>query len=358
MRETDMMLARGLRGEDISDTPDIRQRAEYHGVAPLIMEKTNAPAFRQETLRRAMWELRHRQVLSRLLQALAAAHVRCVVMKGTALAYDLYAQPALRPRADTDLLIAPGDLLPARSVLEAEGFTPFFDQATAADAGRSQEPWAFLAPDGSSHDIDLHWQSLNGPCLENVLPVQDVLAAAVPLPRLSPHALAMAHPHSFVHACAHRAQHILAPYFSEGVAHYGGDRLIWLVDIDLLVRAMTPDEWDIALERTTAAGLGPVCHAALADAAHLLATRPPAAVLDRIASLPPGPASNYLLNSGRTGRAMSNLKALGWRGALRYAAYSLCPPAEFVRMKYPDSKLPLPVLYLRRLGSFLTGGQR
>jgi hypothetical protein len=68
--------------------------------------------------------------------------------------------------------------------------------------------------------------------------------------------------------------------------------------------------------------------------------------------------SDYLLHSGRTGRALSNLKALGWGGAMRYAAYSLFPPAEFVRMQYPLSRLPLPLLYLRRISRFLAGGAR
>jgi len=43
---------------------------------------------------------------------------------------------------------------------------------------------------------------------------------------------------------------------------------------------------------------------------------------------------------------------------VRYTAYSLFPPTEFVRMKYPGSRLPLPLLYLRRMGRFIAGGWR
>lgn len=296
--DTDTILARGLGGAALTETPDLMSRADYHGVGPLLLARAGAQIFRGEAVARTMWELRHRHVLSLLLQALAAAGISCVAMKGTALAYDLYEEPSLRPRGDTDLLIAPADLQRTRAILEAQGFVAFYDQAAEADAGRSQEPWTFPAPGGSSHDVDLHWQPLNGPSLEAVLPTAEALAGAVPLPRLCPEALALSHPHSLLHACVHRARHILSPYFSGGVAHYGGDRLIWLCDIDLLVKAMSPQDWEIVLDRAETAGIGPVCHGALADAGRLLGTTPPEAVLERLASLPPGPLSDYLLHSG------------------------------------------------------------
>lgn len=356
--DTDAMLARSLGGAVLIETPDLASRAAYHGVGPLLLVRAGAQIFRDEALARAMWELRHRYVLSRLLRAAAVTGIRCVVMKGSALAYDLYPEPSLRPRGDSDLLVAPEDVDAFRVILKEQGFVPFFDQAAAPDAGRSQEPWALTTPDGSSHDIDLHWQPLNGPALEAVLPTGEALGGAVALPRLCPEALALSHPHSFLHACIHRAQHILSPYFTDGEAHYGGDRLIWLCDIDLLVKAMTPQDWAVALDRIEAAGAGPVCRAALTDAARLLGTRAPDDVMARLATARDGTVSRYLMRSGRAARMLADLRALGWRRAMRQGAYWLFPPAEFVRMQYPLSRLPLPVLYLRRMGRFLAGGRQ
>jgi hypothetical protein len=373
-RRIDPFLAGALRADggawpdELAGVEDqAAEAAIYHGVCGLLVERTGVLAtwpaslagrLRADAVAHAMWEMRHRHVLSRLLPAVASAGIRCALMKGTALAYDLYPQPSLRPRADSDLLVAPRDVDAIRAILTAQGFVPFFGEAAAPDAGRSQEPWSLAAPDGSSHDVDLHWQVLNGAALEAVLPTDEVLADAVALPRLCPSALALSRPHGFLLACLHRAQHILTPYFIDGEAHYGGDRLIWLYDIGLLTEAMTPADWAAALDRAEATGAATVCRSALADAARLLGTRVPDDVLARLGQARDGAASNYLLHSGRTERALADLRALGWRRALRHGSYRFFPPPEFLRMQYPLSRLPLPLLYLRRMGRFLAGGRQ
>lgn len=71
----------------------------YHGVAGLLASRPLAlrdwPAnvttdLLDQARAGAMWELRHRDVLGRLLTALAEQSVRALVMKGSALAYDVY----------------------------------------------------------------------------------------------------------------------------------------------------------------------------------------------------------------------------------------------------------------------------
>lgn len=348
-------LAAALRGEGIAARPDLVARATYHGIGPLLLARSGLDEFRPEARARAMWELRHRKVLADLLAALAAAGIRAVVMKGTALAYDLYPEPALRPRGDTDLLIAPATVTPARAVLRQQGFQPFFAADAPPDANRSQEPWQLALADGSTHDIDLHWQPLNGAALAAAIPVAVALAEAVPLPRLAVGALALARPTALLHACLHRASHIISPYFIGTTAHYGGDRLIWLQDIDLLVRALTPAEWQCFLDQAAGCGAGPVGLAALRDAARRLHSPVPPAVLAQLQAAPAGAVTDYLLRQGRIGRLWSDLRALGIRRALRHGRYRLFPPAEFVHMSYPNSRLPLGVLYLRRLVGFLLG---
>lgn len=348
------VLAQALRGAALPARPGLPDLALYHGIGPLLLARTGAEVFRPEARARTMWELRHRHVLAGLLAALSAAGIRCIVMKGTALAYDLYPEAGLRPRGDSDLLIAPQQLAAARAVLRAQGFAAF----TEAAAEASQEVWTLTAADGSTHDIDLHWQAFNGPALAGLLPVEEALAEAAPLPRLAAGALALSHVHALLHACIHRAQHILSPYFVAGEAHYGGDRLIWLCDIDLLARALSPQDWARLLDRAGQGGVAPVCHGALADAVRLLGTPVPAEVLARLAALPVGPATEYLLHRGRAGRALADLRATGWRGGARHALARLFPAAALLRSQYPQSRLPLPVLYLRRIGRFLTGGRQ
>ncbi len=300
-----------------------------------------------------MWELRHRQILAGLLEALAARGMRALVIKGTALAYDLYPDAALRPRGDTDLLIAPSDLDRVRELLAAQGFSR--PTGENAPAGSTQEVWHIVPPGSTAHDIDLHWQAFNGPSLAPVIPVEEAMAEGLPLPRLAPEARGLSRGHGLLHSCIHRAQHILSPYFVDGKAHYGGDRLIWLYDIDLLARALNAGEWESFASRAIARGVAPVCRGALEEAQRLLGTPLPGDVMARLGAAPEGAVTRYLLGSGRKGRAMADLRASGAGGAWRYLRARLLPPAAIVRGQYPHSRWPLPFLYLRRIGRFVTG---
>ena len=86
-------------------TRTLARRAAFHGIAALLADRQTQgwphaarAALREEALARAMWEARHRSLIQPLLAALAAAGVPALLLKGTALAYDLYANPATRSR--------------------------------------------------------------------------------------------------------------------------------------------------------------------------------------------------------------------------------------------------------------------
>lgn len=349
------MLAAALGGGHFAGDANTLAAVEYHGVGPLLLARRETDALKAPARARAMWELRHRQILGRLLAAMDAGGVQALVIKGTALAYDLYPDAAMRPRGDTDLLVAPADLDRARAILAAQGFSQPVGEN--APEGSTQEVWHIIPPDSVAHDIDLHWQAFNGPSLAAIIPVAEAMAEAQPLPRLAPQAQGLSRGHGLLHSCIHRAQHILSPYFVDGEAHYGGDRLIWLCDIDLLARALGPEEWTLFTTRAMARGVAPVCHGALEEAHRLLGTPLPGDVMARLGASPAGAAARYLLDSSRRGRAMADLRASGAGGALRYLRARLFPAAAFVRGQYPQSRWPLPFLYLRRIGRFVTGGR-
>src|SRR5689334_7262828 len=111
-------------GRDAS-TPDFLLCSDYHGVQPMLHDLLGASDWpvtllqelRKVAVGRAMWELRHQQVLARTLAALARIDVWPVLIKGTALAYSLYANPVLRARGDTDLIIAPASREKVEAVL-------------------------------------------------------------------------------------------------------------------------------------------------------------------------------------------------------------------------------------------------
>lgn len=357
------LLCAALRGQTVPMGPDMAAMIEYHGIGPLLLARSRPSAqapygepyafLRPQARARAMWEIRHRHILTQLLSAMAGAAVPVLVIKGTALAYDLYPEAVARPRGDSDLLVSQADLDAARKVLRRLEFTPFYADDADTEEGRYQEIWSITTPDGAGHDIDLHWKALNSAVLDRVVPVEEAFAEAIPLPCLAPGAMALSHPLSLLHAVVHRAKHIVSPYFVDGERHTGGDRLIWLCDIDLLARALTPPEWELVTQRARDRGIAPVLHEALTEAAELLDTPLPTAAIARLAAAAGGRETAFLLKKGRLGRALSDAGAAGWRAGLG----RLFPPAEYMRMKYPGSRQPVPLLWLRRIAGLVIGGR-
>ncbi len=336
------------------------ERAIYHGVTGLLMARVAhlvdwpedvRNRLRAEALGRTMWEIRHRTVLVPLLAALDAAGVGSVLLKGTALAYGLYPEPAQRTRGDTDLLVAPDDLDRARDALVKLGFGCTMPMVADAAAPERQESWTFIASDGGLHEIDLHVDVFSSPALKPVLEGAEALAGATPLPALSPVARALPLPLALLQACLHRAQHVVSPYSVAGQWHYGGDRLIWLVDIDLALRAMTRADHDRFQQAALSAGVGPICAAALRSAVALLQTPCAEDMIEALENAPRGPAARYLSQSRSLGRVMSDLHAIpGLKGKLQHAGLRLFPPASTLRASYPDLEdAALPRLHLRRI---------
>ena len=107
-------------------------QAELHGMGPLLwhhLQKTDIaiPVETQRSLR-ALY-LRHRALnqahfhaLAELLKLFEQANICPLVLKGLALAYQYYPDPALRPVGDIDLLLKQSDVLLALHLLEAAGY--------------------------------------------------------------------------------------------------------------------------------------------------------------------------------------------------------------------------------------------
>lgn len=361
----DGLLATALRGDAArwpadGESPTVIERIAYHGVAGLLNERAAAlgdwPAditayLRDQGIALAMWELRHKAVLGDLLGGLAEAGVTAVLLKGTALAYDLYPRPATRARGDSDLLVAHADLRVARAVLDQLGYRRQSIEEGMADDLALQEVWSISCGAGTSHHIDLHWQLLNAPSLAGVLENGECNVDPLPLPRLDPQAQAMNRPLTLLHTCIHRAMHLTSPYIVGGVTYYGGDRLIWARDIDLLAGALSDAEWQrfttLAVDQEVAA----VCRDGLALAQRTLSSAIPEEVMAALGKARNELASAYLLGAGQARRAWLDLCAIpGWRRKLAYMGARTLPSARFMRGKYPGlADKPIALLHFKRM---------
>lgn len=369
----DSLLARTLAGEvspwpaswqQPADQQQMLERVSYHGIAGLLFEKPARlagwpqpvlAAMREQSIARTMWEMRHRIVLGELLDAFSQAAIQPLILKGSAFAYDIYATPASRARGDSDLFIAVEDLSRAREVLTGLGYQLLSEQQEHLEDLSLQELWELVTPDGSCHDIDLHWQALNSLALQHVFDFSQCAAQPLPLPRLHPAAQGLDRPRALLHACLHRAQHISTPYHVDGVTHYGGDRLIWAQDIHLLANALSPAEWQQLAQLAISSGTAGVCLNGLEIARDRLGTQLPAQVLERLRAAPIQPETGYLLGGRQVRRALLDLRAIpGIRRKLRFIRLRLFPSARFLREKYPRMHhAPLLLLHLRRLLDFV-----
>jgi hypothetical protein len=340
---------------------------EYHGVSGLLHERLPAhadwpepvrAAIRERAMAQAMWELRHKIILSALLETLAEREIASLLLKGSAIAYDLYDRPGDRVRGDTDLLVRAIDIPRVRDALRSGGFRNDGPSELPEELG-GQESWTHVATDGSRHVIDLHWHTLNAPALQSTFTFDHLWSERRALTTLSNAAYAPRRSMMLAHACVHRALHDCAPYFVGDDTYFGGDRLIWVWDIALLAQSLSRADWEELVSFAEPRELGRAIVEGLAAAQALCGAVCPTDIEERLRKS----GSSRYLRSGQFGRAAMDWWAMaGPRHKMRYAIARLIPSASFMRAKYPGHRdLPLPLLHLRRLGELMrrrpTGAQ-
>ncbi|HXT37563.1 MAG TPA: nucleotidyltransferase family protein, partial [Chloroflexota bacterium] len=213
-------------------------------------------------------------VLGALLDTTASQGIEVLVLKGAALAHDLYPRPELRPYGDLDILCRPADFPRLATALLEAGY-------------RREDPndAAGLRPPLDSSRRRNFIDPLGGVLIEVHL---DVLGLGLParrredfwreartleIGRLRVRAL------SPTHQLLHLAIHVHAHCYS---------RLLWLIDLDLLIRRQGETiEWDRLPALGRGEGVGTVLRHALATTHAILSTPIP--------PLPPPTAGERLL---------------------------------------------------------------
>lgn len=336
-------LRAALRGELTSwpaDLTDDESRALVdHGVAPLVYATQPLPQLRATAIRAAALEPLRADDLRFVLEELAARGIEVLITKGTALAYDLYAAPELRPRADVDLLVHPHAATAAIEALRTLGFA-----APLTSGDRHAVRQMLLSRNdafGIQHHYDLHWSVTNTAVFASALAFDDLRGRAIPLPPLGPHARGLDPVDALLLACIHRVAH-----------HHDTERVIWLADIALLRDRMTPDRHQRFWRQAADAGVIAVCARSI-ELANEWMSRPPhdlAADWLTAEELSRDEPSRAYLGGERTyGKEMlADFRALSWRARAQRAWQLAFPPAAFLRQSYgPIPRLALPWLYLR-----------
>jgi hypothetical protein len=334
--------------------------ARYHGVLQLVAEafRDQRPhdswpeeiwrACHEVSLAQAMYELAHRAEIIGVLDTLVSADVKALILKGTALAYSHYANPVLRPRGDTDLLIPRSRRRDAERVLAQLGYVR--DTGVEGEFISYQATWSRSDCMGVLHALDIHWRINNSQILANTLSYEELEARATPLPLLGANALAPAPVDALLFACIHRAGHANVPYYVDGTAHPGGNRLIWLYDIHLLVSRMSAGELDDFARLAASKRIRAICLDAVQRTSACFGTPIPSRVADALGASAPAEASALYLSGGNVRQMVGNFLALErWSDRGRWARETAFPPARYMRRKYSDAANTwLPILYARR----------
>ena len=293
------------------------------------------------------------QEAARVLAHLAAGGISPVLIKGAHLSHTIYPSPVLRPREDTDLVIAETEQAAVDAVLTAAGYSRSVHVRGALILGQCH--YACHDRAGIVHALDVHWRLASPLVFRHVLPVAELRASRVAIPSLGVHAFGPTPRHALLIACVHLAAH-----------HRGGDVLIWMHDLALLAEGLDGPEGDACLDAAAEAGISAVCASAL-DRARRYFDSPALASLARGSHTRHAgrdePSARLLRASRPVDELWLDLRNCeGWLERMRLVGEHLCPDAEYMRATSASAGW-LPLAYARRAVSgsrkwFTSGGDR
>jgi hypothetical protein len=288
-------------------------------------------------------EIQRRDVV-RTATAFAEAGVDALVLKGAAWAHLLYTDPALRPRLDADILIAPPAFDAADRVLRGLGYEP--PPVHTSELVTSQRSYQRTAAQRLVVQVDLHWRVTNRLAFANALPFARVWPRRMRVDALDG-AWTMGLVDALQLACVHR------------VAHHG-DRpeLLWLMDIDLLAARLSDAEWRDLVEQAERNGLIGACALGLARATEWFGTRVPPDVRTAFAAHSDETLDQTFLQAqiDPLGILASDWRATGsWSTRLRLVTAHVFPAPDYIRARYGVQRsIWLPFLYAHRAISGLS----
>jgi hypothetical protein len=294
-------------------------------------------------------QLRH-SFASQVCDALAQHKIPSLVLKGTALAKLVYAEPWHRPSADVDLLIEREALADARSVLRSMRLVPdvYSQQSTTA----MQETWRGPDESAFSIELDLHWEISNVRAFSRAMQPRALLANAQWLPGRDGRAgfWTLSNEDLLLHACLHRIAHHHSPIHHHEQEHVG-DRLIWLEDIRRLGKVLTQPQWERLGDNARPAFIKPLIHDALRAVEQTLGMRWPNDVTAQFQVDSPDRIANLLLIPTAWSQPLADVLCIeGWRAKMAFVLAQGLPPAQYMREHYaPGDSRPLPMLHAARL---------
>ena len=341
-----------LRQQADVSIDEMRRAGAESDFAALVYEQLDAVVAGEErtTLRRTLGPAAHasaaveavrtREVVS-VLDALNAHAIHPILIKGTPLAHTIYQSPAARAHEDTDLVFRYEQIHDIRRCMRRLGYV----EPLLSDGPLLFRQFQMCRRDtwGIDHPFDFHWQISSQSAFADLLSYDELAAAAVPVPRLGPHARAAGPLHALLLACVHPVMH-----------HRNAERFVWLLDIHLLASRLSSGELEQFTRMAVGKQVGAVCAHQLERCRSRLGTPVSDAVIARLAARAPREATAAYL---RTARRWHNDLASNLRGMARLSdrvrlLRQVCfPGAQYMLAAYGlgnRGRPVLPLLYVHR----------
>ena len=236
--------------ESVDDWDGLLKLARDHGVAAVVLAEVAASgvtlpgdvAHRAELAqtRDSMFLGVLSDTLVDVLRTLAREGIVVVPLKGPLLAERLYAAPDHRPSTDLDVLVLPEDLDRAVSSIRQLGYT-IEGGASGRYFRRHHHHVHCLHPAGPI--VEIHYHAYRG--FGTTLRSQPLIGRAIPYRTARWNVAILAPEDELLYLAVHGASHRF-------------ERLGWLYDIKLLVRAHPNLDWALVAARADALGLGAV----------------------------------------------------------------------------------------------------
>ena len=200
---------------------------------------------RQDFLVSVVRSLHMERQLGEIITAFSEQSVRALVLRGPALAFSLYPDPAMRPSGDLDLLVMPEQVIQARGILESLGYRCLAKRFETSRDFFREECFIHQENPGNNSPVDLHWVhwELHPFYMgSKEAEIQDLFQRGweVETPTLTFETL---HPIDYL---IHSAIHLV-------MIHKNEMRLSWIYDTALLARYLqVPNDWKRLQERSVA----------------------------------------------------------------------------------------------------------
>jgi hypothetical protein len=342
--------ARQIVSKEMFDWKKCQSIIADESISPLISQrcegKIEFPGDIDESLKALNEKLRLRNFaffsgLRDVLKLIEHQKIPSIVLKGSALSIDVYADKTIRPVSDVDILIREIDLRDVLSILYAEGFDVARPSFRGLHSSKYENEILLVRMKPIYLPLELHWSLFDSPFYQNVLDHQWIWDSRAPLDFFGQVTSRLSDSAQLLHLCGHLE------------LHHSGYELLFLNDIARFIHTKADHlDWEEILQRTKENKLILPVKKVLREIFYRWKVPMPESFLNQLESCEPGKTEErvyrMLTSTSRSAaiRLVDDLSVIsGVKGKLSFILGNLFPSREYMQARYQIGTATLIPLY-------------